>query len=82
VQQEKNNVWFNVKDRGIGLDLTSLQEAIGIFGQIGRATFEQQGSGLGLPIANHFATINGGRLGFQHREGGGSIVSLVLPVSH
>lgn len=82
VQQEKNNVWFNVKDRGIGLDLTSLQEAIGIFGQIGRATFEQQGSGLGLPIASHFATINGGRLGFQHREGGGSIVSLVLPVSH
>lgn len=75
------NIWLNVKDRGIGLDLDSLQEAIGIFGQIGRETLEQQGSGLGLPIANHFASINGGRLGFQHRDGGGSIVSLVLPVA-
>lgn len=75
------NVWFNVKDRGMGIDLDSLQEAIGIFGQIGRDKLEQQGSGLGLSIANHFAAINGGRLGFQHRDGGGSIVSLVLPVA-
>lgn len=79
VQRERNNIWLHVKDRGIGIDLNSLQEATGIFGQIGRKKFEQQGSGLGLPIANHFAAINGGRLGFQHREGGGSIVSLVLP---
>jgi len=81
VQKERNNVWVHVKDRGIGLDLNSLQEAIGIFGQIGREKLEQQGTGLGLPIANHFATINGGRLGFQHRDGGGSIVSLVLPLA-
>ncbi len=81
VQRDGNNIWFNVKDRGIGLDLGSLQEAIGIFGQIARQKNEQQGSGLGLPIASHFATINGGRLGFQHREGGGSVVSLVLPAA-
>jgi signal transduction histidine kinase len=80
VQRESNSLWLHVKDRGIGIDLNSLQEATGIFGQIGRRKFEQQGSGLGLPIANHFAAINGGRLGFQHREGGGSIVSLVLPL--
>ena len=80
VQRESNSLWLHVKDRGIGIDLNSLQEATGIFGQIGRRKFEQQGSGLGLPIANHFAAINGGRLGFQHREGGGTIVSLVLPL--
>ncbi len=81
VEREGGNIWIHIKDRGLGIDLDSLQEAIGIFGQIGREKLEQQGSGLGLPIANHFAAINGGRLGFQHREGGGSIVSLMLPVA-
>lgn len=38
-----------VKDRGIGFDLTKLDE-IGGFKQFGRKTMEQQGMGLGLAI--------------------------------
>jgi signal transduction histidine kinase len=72
-------VWFDVKDRGIGIDLQRIKEAIQPFGQIDRSKLEQQGGGLGLSIANHYAVIHGGRLEFEVREDGGSIVSVVIP---
>jgi len=72
-------VCLDVKDRGIGLNLEKLDEAIDVFGQIDRERLEQQGGGLGLPIASRYAAINNGRLEFEARKGGGSVVSLVLP---
>ena len=69
-----------VCDRGIGLDPAKLQEALDAFGQIDRDRLEQQGSGLGLAIASRYATINGGRLEFEKREGGGTIATLILPI--
>lgn len=77
VQDEVN---IDIKDRGIGLDPDKLDEAIDVFGQINRDKLEQQGGGLGLPIATRYALINKGRLEFEPRNGGGSVVSLVLPV--
>jgi DNA-binding response OmpR family regulator len=69
-----------VRDRGIGLDPERLKEAIDVFGQLDRERIEQQGGGLGLAIASRYATINKGRIEFERRAGGGSIVSLVLPI--
>jgi len=68
-----------VRDRGVGLDADRAREAVDAFCQIDRERMEQQGGGLGLAIASRYARINGGKLEFQAREGGGSIVSLVLP---
>ena len=51
-----------------------------VFGQLDRERIEQQGGGLGLAIASRYATINKGRIEFERRAGGGSIVSLVLPI--
>lgn len=68
-----------VKDRGIGLDLSKIKEALDVFGQINRDKLEQQGGGLGLAIASQYAAINQGRLEFESRTGGGTIVTLVLP---
>jgi DNA-binding response OmpR family regulator len=76
-----DEVWLVVKDRGIGLDLSKIREAIEPFGQINRAKYEQQGGGLGLSIASWYAKIHGGRLEFQNRDGGGAIVSIVLPIA-
>jgi signal transduction histidine kinase len=70
-----------VKDRGIGLDLSKIKEALDVFGQINRAKLEQQGGGLGLAIASQYASINGGRLEFDSRNGGGTTVTLVLPAA-
>jgi len=76
----QNEACIDIKDRGIGLNPDKLDEAIDVFGQLDRERLEQQGGGLGLPIAGRFAAINQGRLEFEVRSGGGSIVSVVLPV--
>lgn len=77
---QEHEVVIEVRDRGIGLDPQRIQEAIDVFGQIDRDRLEQQGGGLGLAIANRYASINGGRLEFERRQSGGAIVSLILPV--
>lgn len=75
-----DEVAFEVKDRGIGIDVDRVKEAVTLFSQIDRDKLEQQGSGVGLAIAHRYARINNGRLEFESREGGGAIVSLVLPI--
>lgn len=71
---------IEVRDRGIGINPERIKEAIDVFGQIDREKIEQQGGGLGLAIASRYAAINGGRIEFEARSGGGSIVSLVIPI--
>ena len=75
-----NDCWTEVLDRGQGIDVAYIQEAIDVFGQINREKLEQQGGGLGLAIASRYASIHNGRLEFANRNGGGSVVSLVLPI--
>ena len=78
----EDEVTVEVRDRGIGIDPARVKEAIDLFGQLDREKLEQQGGGLGLAIANRYASINQGRLEFENREGGGSTVSIVLPKYH
>lgn len=72
-------VHFAVSDRGCGLDPHQIGVALQVFGQIDRDHNEQQGGGMGLPIACKHATTHRGRIEFKVREGGGSVVTLVLP---
>ncbi len=72
-------VAFEVRDRGVGFNPEKMREAIDLFQQIDRDKMEQQGSGVGLTIASRYAKIHGGRLEFELREGGGAVVSLILP---
>ena len=74
-------VAIEIRDRGIGLDPDRVKEAVDVFGQLDRERLEQQGGGMGLAIASRYAKIQGGSLEFGRREGGGSVVSLVLPVA-
>ena len=74
-----DEVAFEVKDRGIGFDPQKIREAVDLFHQIDREKMEQQGSGVGLSIAFRYAKIQGGRLEFERRDGGGGVVTLVLP---
>ena len=69
-----------VQDRGCGVDLSQVESAFALFSQINRESKEQQGGGMGLPIARKYASAHRGRLEFREREGGGSVVSLILPV--
>lgn len=73
-------IYFEVRDRGIGIDLDKVNEALNIFGQINREKLEQQGGGLGLAIAGRYAMLNRGRIEFERRPEGGTIGRLVLPI--
>lgn len=77
----ESEVVIEVRDRGIGIDPVRVKEAVDVFGQIDREKLEQQGGGLGLAIASRYAGINKGRIEFDRRQGGGSVVSLILPVA-
>jgi signal transduction histidine kinase len=80
VYAQDQEVVIEVRDRGLGMDLAKVRQAIDVFGQIDREKLEQQGGGLGLAIANRYAAINKGRLDFENRKGGGTTVSLILPL--
>jgi signal transduction histidine kinase len=42
---------------------------------------DSQGSGLGLSIAKSLVEAHGGTISAANRPGGGTVVSVVLPVS-
>lgn len=81
LQPQSAELVVEVRDRGSGIDTSRIHEAVDLFGQLDRERLEQQGGGLGLAIASRYAALNRGRLEFDRRPGGGSIVSLVLPVA-
>ena len=70
---------IEVRDRGIGMNIDKVQDALDLFGQLDREKLEQQGGGLGLAIASRYMAINGGGLAFENRNGGGTTVSVILP---
>lgn len=78
--EQNQEVRIEIQDRGCGFDFSQIEAACDVFGQIDRASSEQQGGGLGLPIARHYALGHRGRLEFSSREGGGTTVALVLPI--
>jgi signal transduction histidine kinase len=79
VHQQLEEAIVEVRDRGIGIDEERIREATDLFGQIDRDHLEQQGGGFGLAIATRYASINGGRLEFSNRSGGGAAAMLYLP---
>ena len=80
VYGQEREVFLEIRDRGIGMNVAKVREAIDLFGQLDRDRLEQQGGGLGLAIASRYAAVNKGRLEFQDRVGGGTSVAFVLPI--
>lgn len=72
---------IRVKDRGIGISESQREDLLKPFAQIDRETLEQQGSGVGLAIAGAYLRIQGGHLTIESREGGGTIVTIILSVN-
>lgn len=71
---------ISIGDYGRGIEVSRIKQALEVFGQIDRDKLEQQGGGLGLPIASRYASICNGSLDFSARPEGGTIVTLRLPL--
>ncbi|MBN8481256.1 MAG: HAMP domain-containing protein [Xanthomonadales bacterium] len=65
---------LEVRDRGPGMSETVLAHALLPF-----YSTKRSGSGLGLALAREISEAHGGRIALANREGGGLVVTIVLP---
>lgn len=73
-----------VKDDGIGIPKEKIKEALEPFGQIhdtAHAARENQGTGLGLPLAKAMMELHGGILNLESDTGKGTLVQLIFPAN-
>lgn len=68
-----------VTDRGLGIDTRDLANVWDVLIQSGRDRNEQQGIGMGLPIARGIIEAHGGQVALRSAEGEGTQVTLRLP---
>jgi cell cycle sensor histidine kinase DivJ len=67
-----------VSDTGVGISPEELTKLSRTFEQ-GEAGKRQKGAGLGLSVVRAFATLHGGRLDIESREGGGTTITVFFP---
>jgi signal transduction histidine kinase len=80
-KQDGNEVRISVTDSGPGIPETKLKEALTWFGQIDREYYEQQGMGLGLPLANQLVALHGGTLEIRSVADKGTRAIITLPIA-
>jgi signal transduction histidine kinase len=74
-------VRFSVRDTGRGLSPEDQPRVFEEFVQLGGTHGQLRGTGLGLPIARHLATLLGGEVGVVSELGRGSTFSVTIPVT-
>lgn len=72
---------FSVSDRGPGVDPADVNRIFEPFYRSSNSPPDAGRAGLGLSIARTLAELQGGRLEYARRQGGGSVFSLRLPAS-
>ncbi len=70
---------IRIRDYGHGMDQHQVDAAIEEFTQIDRDTHEQQGIGIGIPLAIGVIEAHDGRLDIQSKSGEGTCVNIYLP---
>ncbi len=81
VQRDGSGVTVNIADEGPGIPAGQLSHIWKPFGQIARRQYEQQGVGLGLPIARAAAELHSGECTIETESGAGVRFSLRLPLA-
>jgi two-component system, OmpR family, sensor histidine kinase KdpD len=71
---------IQIADRGMGVPPADLERVFDKFYRV-RRPGSVSGSGLGLSICKGIVEAHGGRIWAQNREGGGTLVTLALPLN-
>jgi signal transduction histidine kinase len=66
---------IEVRDRGAGMSESVLMQALLPF-----YSTKRSGSGLGLALAREITEAHGGQIRLANRDGGGVVVTLILPL--
>lgn len=74
-------VSFSIRDEGCGIAEADLQAIFDPMVQSGRKAQEQQGIGLGLPIAKNSIENHGGSITLTSQLGHGTLVTIYLPTA-
>lgn len=76
-------IYFEVRDNGIGMSETDLENAMSPFwqGKSNTTLGDVEGSGLGLSITQKLVSILGGTLELTSTKGAGTVAKLSLPPS-
>jgi PAS domain S-box-containing protein len=74
-------VRMEVADRGPGVPPDELETIFEAFVQSSTTRSSAGGTGLGLAICRRIAHAHGGRIWAANREGGGTVITLVLPAA-
>jgi signal transduction histidine kinase len=72
-------VWVTITDQGIGIPADQIAQAMGDFQQINRENHEQQGLGLGLPLARRIIELHQGTMQLDSVIGKGTQITISLP---
>jgi two-component system sensor histidine kinase/response regulator len=75
-------VLVSIVDQGQGMSEKQLEQALEMFQQIDREVREQQGMGIGLPLARRIIDVHGGALEMKSVAGRGTQVTIKLPQSN
>ena len=73
---KKHTVHITVKDRGRGIKKSEIRKIFDPF-----YTTKITGSGIGLSISQQFIRARGGSITLRGRDGGGTVVEVILPKS-
>jgi two-component system, sensor histidine kinase and response regulator len=76
---DNGHICIRISDQGSGMPETAISDALREFEQVDRDQQEQQGMGLGLPLAQQVIELHGGTLAVQSQPGRGTEVLVQLP---
>jgi two-component system, OmpR family, sensor histidine kinase KdpD len=74
---------ISVRDRGVGIPQADLGRVLEKFYRVGHASDAESnhGFGLGLAIAKGIVEAHGGQIWLEHRDGGGTVAKIKLPLN-
>ena len=78
----QGNLVVSIRDTGCGIPADCLEQVLEPFGQVeDHLTRENEGVGLGLPLARAMTGMHGGDLALNSEVGVGTAVEVTLPAS-
>jgi signal transduction histidine kinase len=77
--KDEDGIHVSILDHGVGMNPAEQQQALEKYVQVNRQAHEQQGIGLGLPLASEIVKAHGGALELRSTPGQGTEVLINLP---